>query len=265
MHACTGVAAPFAAPPTSFSSSSSALTPFSSVFAQATQDSDAFRRASCYTEKMDRVLRKHLPESFEPEHCCCCCWLAAAAGCCWEHLPRMARYEAALRCVFHEYTNVVRYTLSDTCSNDLLSWQEWIRLMDDLGWFDATPMEELAQFTRPDAALCFVWARMAVFNEMSKSDRSRFLQMDFEEFVEALIRVASIKLLPRRSEAKAFGFADVGATVLRLKASSRYEAFLQMRKELFDEEQALLAAGAEISEARPPHRRTCTPCLPARC
>jgi hypothetical protein len=85
----------------------------------------------------------------------------------------------------------------------LMSMDEWIKFLSDLGLFD----EDL---TPTAGRLVFVWSKMRSSDELGK--RAAFTCMFFCDFLEALCRVAELRLWPSASQMK-----DVGC-----KSSTEY-------------------------------------------
>ena len=84
-------------------------------------------------------------------------------------------------------------------SDETLALVEWFNLLGRLLWTDVGD----DSFSRGDAALCFCWSRMYVYEEVMRDPkaRRRLTSLSFTEFLEAFVRVASVKQLPTRVEA----------------------------------------------------------------
>jgi hypothetical protein len=66
---------------------------------------------------------------------------------------------------------------------------EWHDFLNDFALIDE-------QLTEREATRCFVGCRLRVVNEGSKHGRKRLLQLSYEDFLEALVRIATLKALP---------------------------------------------------------------------
>ena len=74
-----------------------------------------------------------------------------------------------------------------------------------------------AEFTNREAAIIFCWSRMLVVDEFKH--RTKFTNMTFEDFLEALVRMATMKALPGQQELEDAGYADAGLYLLEMKAN----------------------------------------------
>ena len=68
------------------------------------------------------------------------------------------------------------------------------------------------------AAQCFSWSRMLVVDEHSIGGRAKQLRLTFEDFLEAICRVASHKALPTNEEMAKVEHSDAGECVHRAPA-----------------------------------------------
>jgi len=156
------------------------------VCGEAQQSSDNFRRECCYNEPVDIVLRRH---------------------------------EASLRTLFRLYSSIDN-SLADKCkSGKLMGYSEFQTFTKDMGLIDG-------QFTAWDASLCFVWSRMRVVDENAASSRARLEQLQFIDFLEALVRTADMKVMPSAKEAAAVGCTDTAEYTLLLLANNLFDDFL---------------------------------------
>ena len=82
-------------------------------------------------------------------------------------------------------------------------------------WLDFFNRVELIDFdlTSRDAALSFLWARMVVANYQTVEGRRREFTLTFEDFMEAMCRMSSLKALPTADELKAAGCTHAGQWV----------------------------------------------------
>jgi hypothetical protein len=80
-----------------------------------------------------------------------------------------------------------------------MAWNEWETLMLD------TSMVE-GSFTKDDAALCFLWGKTFVTDEMRR--RQKVVDATFVDFLEALARIATFKWFPTQPVLDAASAAD---------------------------------------------------------
>jgi hypothetical protein len=132
----------------------------------------------------------------------------------------LRKHEAALKQIFFGYSSLT--TSNDLWSSRRMDIKEWLRLLDDLEFVDS-------QFTERNAKMCFVWSRMRVEREDELKSRRKLLQLCFEDFLEAVVRMATIKASPSAEEVEQAGFADGGEFMLQLLMGERekLEDFLE--------------------------------------
>ena len=138
---------------------------FSNVDMTVLQDSNAFRRRFCYIEETDAVLRKHEQMLVD--------LYTVYAG---------RRGGASGRATKLEQT--------------LLGYDEWTFLLRDFAFIGE-------DFTTRDATLCFVWSRMMVANPETVKGDIKARNLCFEDFLEAIVRTATLKALPTDEEIRA--------------------------------------------------------------
>lgn len=144
----------------------------------ALEPANAFRRSSCYTEETSECLKKHA---------------------------------ASLRLVYEGYAYGDGAIGSKFEDKRLLGIEEYRDLMLDLGFIDS-------QFAERDATWCFVMSRMRTVSEAELKGRIKLLQLQFEDFLEALVRIASLKALPTDEEVRREGCVDAGHLILSFEA-----------------------------------------------
>lgn len=95
-----------------------------------------------------------------------------------------------------------------------------------------------SEFTRREATLAFVWSRMRCVDESSDASRRKLVHLSFEDFLEFLVRVSTMKALPTDAEIAAAGCADAGAFILGLQLfdANRYESFVADHTGRWDKE-----------------------------
>lgn len=143
----------------------------------ALQDSNAFRSHCCYTESTDAALLAKAP---------------------------------TLRNVFEVYAGVDGLDVSRSHLARLMDADEWHALMRELGWIDE-------DFTLREASLAFTWARMRVVDVNAATSKPKMQNLSFEDFLDAFVRVATMKALPTDEALAREGCVDAGALLLRLR------------------------------------------------
>lgn len=162
----------------------------------ALQDSNAFRLEMCYTEGTDSVL--------------------------------LAR-SASLRAVFDVYAKLDGSDMKRAHLAKLMCAEEWLCMLRDLDWIDE-------EFTMREASLAFSWARMRVIDENAADSRAKLENLSFEDFLDALVRVATMKALPSEDELAEAGAPDAGLFLLDLrKRSEDKQAWLEAHARRWDE------------------------------
>ena len=77
--------------------------------------------------------------------------------------------------------------------------------------------------------MCFVRARMRVVDEIKS--RAKLLHLSFIDFLEALLRVATLKRMPTDEQMAIAGAPSAGVFFLRMHGQAEYKRFLQQHKE----------------------------------
>jgi len=125
----------------------------------------------------------------------------------------LRKHEKSLRALYETYSfgegGIV--AKGELRSTKLLSVQDFLDLCKHFDLFD----EFLAQ---RDGLLIFSWSRMRVANESALRSRVQLMHLTFEDFLEALVRLAAAKALPTDAEVKHAGCKDGGSFLLKLKA-----------------------------------------------
>lgn len=83
---------------------------------------------------------------------------------------------------------------------------------------------------RSEATLCFMWSKMRVADESDAKERRKLANMRFEDFMEAIVRMATMKCVPTDEEVEQAGFDDGGQLLLALRSNpSEDKAFRSVR------------------------------------
>ena len=139
----------------------------------------------------------------------------------------LRRHEAALKAIYQAYSSNTQET--ELLTKRLLDINEWRELLDDLEFIDR-------QFNEREARMCFVWSRMRVIREGDPKSRKKLLQLSFEDFLEAIVRVATMKALPTDKDIKQAGCHDAGEFYLRMivECPNRVAPFIESREPSFE-------------------------------
>jgi hypothetical protein len=133
-------------------------------------DADAFRRSNCYRREVCAVLDHH---------------------------------KASLLNVFNVYAAYGSGAADQFGVTDLLGVQEWSSFIRDIGM--------TKELTVRTVFVIFSHSRMATIDETSrKSQLGTLMQLSFEGFLEAIVRIAFIKALPTDKEMRRHGFEYPG-------------------------------------------------------
>lgn len=140
------------------------------------ETANAFRRKYCYIEETSEVLRRH---------------------------------EASLRCIFEQYA-YGQGAIGDAFDSKLqLGFEEYRDMLLDFGVIDS-------QFVEREANWSFVSARMRVIKEHTEKGRAKLLQLSFEDFLESLVRIATVKAMPDKEDVASAGCVDAGDYLFKL-------------------------------------------------
>ncbi len=97
-----------------------------------------------------------------------------------------------------------------------LSLEQWEELLRRLGFI-------AADLTLRDGTLCFLSARMVKINTHTDAGRWHQASLPFEGFLEALVRVATLKAMPTPGEVAEAGCADAGEYMIKLRETEPNE------------------------------------------
>ena len=166
----------------------------------ALQDSNDFRAKNCYCAKTDAVLKKHLP---------------------------------TLRNLYEFYANAAEFDARDAlASQNLMSIGEWICFVEDIGFVESQ------QVTLFEVKMIFMWSRIRGCRDYSKQSFVRMRHLFFEDFLEAIVRLASLCALPTDEDVASAGSQDAGdyLNTLQVTHSAAYAVFLKDRRGRWDRE-----------------------------
>ena len=167
------------------------------------QSSNAFRRRYCYTEATSSALEAH---------------------------------ERSLRALYAIYAADGKENEGDRAASlslettKLMSHDEWTRFCRDMRLVDR-------EFTPREATLCFVWSRMRVVDESCATSRRRLVHLGFEDFLEAIVRLCTMKALPTDDQIDEAGAEDAGEFILELQKDPKaWDNFLSENEQTWDVE-----------------------------
>lgn len=151
-----------------------------------------------YIKEVDRVLRRHLTT-----------------------LRSMyARYAEG----FKDHADVAGQGLN---ARHLLSAGEWLACLHHLGLLDS------GQVNQVEAKQIFLWSRIRSCDDYSEASERNLCNLFFEDFLEAIVRVACVMALPTDEEIKEAGAEDGGQFLLWYEAAAprEFENFVLQRKQ----------------------------------
>ena len=145
-----------------------------------------------YTEEVDKVLRSH---------------------------------EAALRLIYNRACQLAGINMAGGLANKLVSYNNW---RDFVKIFNLVADD----LNERDAQLCFVWSRMYTIDEDHEKSRIKWTHLSFEDWLEALCRMARMKAFPNQEELDGAGFDDAPSYLNHLFQSdaAAYDDFLFKRQ-----------------------------------
>lgn len=121
----------------------------------------------------------------------------------------LRRHAASLRFIYDHYAYGLGAIGDAMDDKRLLGFEEYRDFLLDCGVIDA-------QFVEREANWSFVSARMRVIKEATERGRAKLLQLGFEDFLESLVRIASVKAMPFLEDAETAGCVDAGEYLVKL-------------------------------------------------
>ena len=119
-------------------------------------------------------------------------------------------HEQTLRNVFDVYADTTHASATALASASLLGFDEYLTMCHHLEIIDH-------DFTMREATLCFLWSKLRVANESDAKERRKMTNLRFEDFLEAIVRIATMKCVPTDEEVEEGGFDDGGQMLLALR------------------------------------------------
>ena len=144
----------------------------------------------------------------------------------------LRRHEATLRLVYEQ--TCALYGSNNALARRMAGVYEWRTFLKLFGLL-------AADLTERDATLAFAACRMRVVDLERRNGLVRHTHLTFEDFLEALCRVAGLKALPTDEEVAAAGSGNAGTHLLRMASDSPpdYERLLNERATLWGSPPAL--------------------------
>ena len=151
----------------------------------------------------------------------------------------LAAHMPTLRSVYRQYSSANEDPMSSVQSPRLLSLGEWTRLISDLalggdGIEEGTPrMLSLHQIQ-----LIFSWSRIRSVADYSSRSQVRLRHLQFEDFLEALVRTATMVPLPLDADISHMGCAHAGEYIMQLRGEGKAAviAFFEARAQSWEHE-----------------------------
>ena len=161
--------------------------------AEVNQHGNEFRRKRCYTEDVDASLRRH---------------------------------ETSLRSIFEVYSALNTDIHDRLQTRRMMSAGEFYTFVEHVGLFQ---MGQLSSFA---AKLIFKWSIIRTAVDHEEGSLIKLRNMHFEDFLEALVRIACVIAQPTDTELAESGAEDAGEFLLVLRASSEseYARFVERRR-----------------------------------
>lgn len=159
----------------------------------AMQNSDAFRRRMCYIEKTSVVLEANL---------------------------------GSIRTLYEHYAEV-SHEQGDAFKDDaLMSIGEWMTFCHHVG------LIESRQLSVPQCKYIFIWSRIRSIKDLSDREETRLRHLFPVDFLEALVRMATMLALPTDEEIEEVGAKDAGDFLLAMQVDSphTYNTFLESHR-----------------------------------
>lgn len=139
----------------------------------------------------------------------------------------LGQYGASLRLIYDIFAHGTGAIGDNVYSTKLMDIGEYNMLIDRLELVDE-------HLTAREVAQTFVYSRLLVVDEQSVKGRSKLVQLRFEDFLEAVVRLAYMKALPTAEEIAQQGFRHAGEFLVDLEAEpARYDEFQTARTRTF--------------------------------
>lgn len=119
-------------------------------------------------------------------------------------------FEGSLRTLFKVYALGDGAIGDELNSTTLMSFGEWKEFCRDIRLLDA-------DFTAREQSLAFIWCRMRVVDEERYESMTKIIQLSFEDFLDAIIHIATIKALPDDEQVYDYDCEDAGEFLIKMR------------------------------------------------
>lgn len=115
--------------------------------------------------------------------------------------------------------------------NKLLGFHAWRTLADHL------LLRNELDFREREIALSFVWSRMRIVDERPLKAQAKLQQLSFEDFLELIVYLAWLKVIPTEEQVFEAGCEDAGDFMVQLlqKPEAAVNAFVQSNQRAWGE------------------------------
>ncbi|KOO26628.1 camp-dependent protein kinase regulatory subunit [Chrysochromulina tobinii] len=140
----------------------------------------------------------------------------------------LRRHAPSLRALYVKYAEGNEGASANVLdTRSLLSLAEWLALLEHLGLFANE------QLTQCDARLIFLWSRIRCCDDYSNASERALRNLSYQDFLEAIVRLAAILALPTDEEIAEAHAADGGQYLLTLEeqATTEFRRFVHQRKQ----------------------------------
>lgn len=143
-----------------------------------------------------------------------------------EATKELSKRDTALRRIYRGLNKGQRGKEANLLSLD--EWKAFIMGLEFIG----------PDLTSRDAALCFVFSRVAVVDARTDKGQLKEVSLPYEGFLECICRLAVLKALPTRADIEAAGLKDAGQFLMekRRQDPQGYNQFLEERATRWGEE-----------------------------
>lgn len=153
----------------------------------------------------------------------------------------LRRHEASLRALYTEFSrgNELAATSKEVPSRKtLLAYQSLLGIEEWMLLLRCTRLLDGDRCTAHHGTLAFVWSRMCVVGSENEDDvRTRTVHLQFEDFLEAIVRLSTMTGWPTDAEIDRAGYTDAGELLLSLQPfPAVYERFVAEHAAAWDEE-----------------------------
>ena len=153
----------------------------------------------------------------------------------------LRRHEASLRALYTEFSrgNELAATSKEVPSRKtLLAYQSLLGLEEWMRFLRYTRLLDGDRCTARHGTLAFVWSRMCVVGSENEDDvHTRTVHLQFEDFLEAIVRLSTMTGWPTDAEIDRAGYTDAGELLLSLQPfPAVYERFVAAHAAAWDEE-----------------------------